>query len=108
MFCLKLGHFVLTLALGIVKFLHEVLFVFSEEVEQPLQSVLLTYLRIILTEWEEPYTERAGQVMSALTNENLIKDLFVSLLQSKVSGGRGSGALHPRSGEGFRGGYPQS
>ena len=60
----------------------------SEEVGQPLQSVLLIYLRVILTEWEEPYMERAVQVMSALTNKNLIRDLFVSLLQSKVSGAK--------------------
>ena len=57
----------------------------SEELGQPVQSVLLGYLRIILTEWAEPYEARAAAVMSAIANKSLVTDLFASLLKSKVN-----------------------
>ena len=51
---------------------------------QDLQSILLTYLKVVLTEWEEPYKERAELLMKDITNKKAIMDLFSKVLISKV------------------------
>lgn len=51
------------------------------------QSVLLTYLKVVLTEWEEPKEslERAAVILPQITNVKLIQELLSSLLSTIVS-----------------------
>lgn len=51
---------------------------------QELQAVLLAYLRVVLTEWEEPYKEKAELLMGRVSNKKAILELFTKLLISKV------------------------
>lgn len=48
------------------------------------QAVLLTYLRVVLTQWEELYESRAAEIMKAITNSSLVTDIFSNMLKSKV------------------------
>ena len=57
---------------------------YSEELGQESQAVLLTYLKVVLTEWEEPYNERAELLMGRVSNKKNILELFSQLLISKV------------------------
>ena len=62
-----------------------IIYLFSEELGQDMQLVLLTYLRVILTEWEEQYQDRAAAVMTCISDKTKIRDMFFTLVQSRVS-----------------------
>ena len=51
------------------------------------QSVLVSYLRILLTEWEDAhiYQERAAAVIRQIQNRDVVHQMLVNLLINRVS-----------------------
>ena len=58
----------------------------SEVLGSSPQSVLLAYLRVVLTEWaeSEAWLDRAASLLGLITNTQLIHELLASILSSKV------------------------
>ena len=57
---------------------------YRDELGQELEVTLMLYLRVVLTEWEEPYMQRAEFLMKQITNKRNVSDLFSKLLFTKV------------------------
>lgn len=68
-------------------FLNLLFCVHSEVLGLSPQPVLLTYLRVVLTEWEESKQslERAAVILPQIHNHKLVQELLTSLLSTKVS-----------------------
>ncbi len=53
--------------------------------ELDVQSTLLSYLRILLTEWDNGYQDRSSLVLQHIRNKTVCHEMLVSVLTTKVS-----------------------
>ena len=59
-------------------------YTFYSDFELDVQQMLLSYLKVLLTEWEEGFQERAAVVIKSITNRTALHERLVNLLTVKV------------------------